>query len=204
MALGGFAQRNLDEALAVLRTEGHNPDDVCFAIDVDASSRFRSVMKARSPCFLRSRARGFYLSSVGRRMSVDEMAALQGFPCFGSTGVSSAALGGMLGNAMSMNIVVRVMAAVLPFVGISAPSTFVDPWLASSKVDAVPARSRLGMLIWSCLFTDVLALYLAVVTRLLLSREHLRWDCFLLLPHDAETSSLCHCRHVRTSRIGIR
>ena len=65
VALGGFAKRNLDEALADLRADGHDPDNVCFAIDVDASSRFRPVMKERSPCFLRYRARGFYLSSEG-------------------------------------------------------------------------------------------------------------------------------------------
>ena len=133
-ALGDFAQRNLDEALAVLRTDGHDPDDVCFAIDVDASSRFRSVMKERSPCFLRSRARGFYLSSVGRRMTIDEMAALQGFSCFGSTSVSSAALGGMLGNAMSMNIVVRVMSSVLPSIGVQVPPTFIDPWFPAQRL----------------------------------------------------------------------
>ena len=60
-------------------------------------------------------------------MSIGEMCKLQGFPLLGCTGVSACGIGGMLGNAMSLNVVVRILALALPSVGLRIPSGFVDP-----------------------------------------------------------------------------
>ena len=78
-------------------------------------------MLDRSPCLLKSRARGFYVSTLGRRMSIAEMCAFQGFPSLKADTISTAALGGMLGNAMSLNVVVRVVADALPSMGFDIP-----------------------------------------------------------------------------------
>ena len=43
-------------------------------------------------------------------------------------GASRSAIDGLLGNAMSLNVVVRVLALVLPSTGFCLPGGLEDPW----------------------------------------------------------------------------
>jgi site-specific DNA-cytosine methylase len=115
--LSAQAQLNLDDELVSLCARGLDPSSECFVIDIDASKRFRSVMRGRSPCLLKSRTQGFYLTNRGRRMTIDEMSRLQGFQPVRSKTVSRAGLAAMVGNAMNLTVTTRILACVLPTVG---------------------------------------------------------------------------------------
>ena len=137
---GTMAAANLQEALADIAKSGLDPLEQHFIIDIDSSKRFRSVMLDRSPCLLKARPRGFYISSRGRRMSVAEMCRLQGYEPFRTDVVSSCALGGMLGNAMSLNVVPRLLAAVLPTVGLVSEVPLIEATgLDASRASCSPA-----------------------------------------------------------------
>ena len=154
--LAPAARRNLAEALQRLAREGKNPERQIYVIDVNAGPGFRTVMLERSPCFLRSRARGFYLSDRGRRMTISEMIALQGFHGLSPGSTGPAALGAMLGNAMSMNVVVRLLACAFPSLGVPLPPSFVDPWNSSAQATrarAMPAAHGIMSLNCFCLFS---------------------------------------------------
>ena len=119
LSTSASARANLKEACAKLVSEGVVPEDSCFVIDVDASARFRSVMLERSPCLLKSRGAGYYVTLRRRRLVLAEICRLQGFAPFSSTVVSTAALIGMLGNAMTKTVASRILRSLLPAIGIS-------------------------------------------------------------------------------------
>ena len=58
-----------------------------------------------------------FLTARGRRMTLAEQCRLQGFRPFAGHSISRCALGGMLGNSMSCNVVCRLLAGALPSVG---------------------------------------------------------------------------------------
>ena len=127
--LGPMARSNFEEMLCDLESRGLDPDHQHFVLDIDASQRFRSYMLDRSHCLLKSRPRGYYMSSRKRRITAAEIFKLQGFAPLPTGAVSRCAIGGMLGNAMSLNVVVRLLSLALPSVGLIVARDFVDPWV---------------------------------------------------------------------------
>ena len=71
------------------------------------------------------------------------MFCLQGYEPSGKVGVSSCAIGGMLGNAMSLNIVGRILVCALPAACFDVPTGFVDLWPSAMGLDVL----ELGILV---------------------------------------------------------
>merc|ERR1719464_1740149 len=105
-----------------------------FVIDLDSSPRFCTVMENRLMCMTKSRAGGYWVTSRGRRMNLDEMLRCQGMRrCFKQV-VSDKALGGQIGNAMSQNILERLFVSLLPAAGLVQRGTRLrDRWAAAAK-----------------------------------------------------------------------
>ena len=95
--------------------ELENPFTTTYVMDIDSSSGRSKAMACCSPCMMRSRYKGHWLSTRGRRMNVDEMLRLQGFrPRHFRSVISATELGKQCGNAMSVNVLERVLAKLLP------------------------------------------------------------------------------------------
>ena len=85
-----------------------------YIIDCDASKQRSSFMKGISPCITRSRGNGHWISSRGRRLNPKEMMRLQGIdPNTFKVPVSDSEVGKQLGNAMSVNVVERLLQQLL-------------------------------------------------------------------------------------------
>lgn len=140
-AKSGTAKRNVVEVLKKLSKEGKNPFKNTYVIDADASTRFRSVMHDRVMCMTRSRAAGHWLTSRGRRMNIREMMALQGmdYDKF-KQDVTDRQLGCQIGNAMSQNVIERILTKLLPAAGlVSSKTRLVDRWSKFVR-DAIPSQ----------------------------------------------------------------
>ena len=86
-------------------------------------------MKDVSPCITRSRYKGHYISNVQRRMTIEEMCRFQGFnPTKLKHCVSDTELGHMLGNAMSVNIIERILFRVIRHMEFAQLAGTVDRW----------------------------------------------------------------------------
>ena len=76
-----------------------------------------------------SRPLGYFITSRGRAMSLDEMMRLQGMtPKKINRSVSNIELGKQIGNSMSVNVLERLLVKILPAVGLTPP--LLDPWLS--------------------------------------------------------------------------
>lgn len=115
----------LRQALAIIRAGGGNPNSVRrpYVVDLDGSKVH--VVRNKSPCITRARGgSGFFLPCRGRRMSLAERLRLQGLPadylrCRQRSGVSKRQLGMMIGNAMSGNVLARILRRLLPASGLT-------------------------------------------------------------------------------------
>ncbi len=101
---------------------GENPANVMYAIDINSSENFgQSCLREKIPALTRSRAGtgGFYLSSWGRMLSTEEMAKLQGIDMsrIKRHHVTHRQYCMMLGNAMSVPLLARLLRMVLGAAG---------------------------------------------------------------------------------------
>lgn len=137
------AHKNVKQVLKSLKGKG--PLKNTYVIDLDASVRFRSVMKDRTMCMTKSRASGFWVTTRGRRMTVDEMLRCQGMErCFKQV-VSDRALGAQIGNAMSQNIIERLLIRLLPAAGlVSKEYPLHDRWAAAARKRSASTASSSG------------------------------------------------------------
>ena len=65
--LAPMATENLKTMLDKIRSSGHKPGDENFVLDIDASPAFASYMLYmldRCPCLLKSRPRGYFVTSL--------------------------------------------------------------------------------------------------------------------------------------------
>eukprot|EP00437_Effrenium_voratum_P033962 CAMPEP_0181476626 /NCGR_PEP_ID=MMETSP1110-20121109/41802_1 /TAXON_ID=174948 /ORGANISM="Symbiodinium sp., Strain CCMP421" /LENGTH=388 /DNA_ID=CAMNT_0023601911 /DNA_START=53 /DNA_END=1219 /DNA_ORIENTATION=+ len=126
---GKTAYNGAKEVLQQLRKKGQDPLNQTFLIDIDASARFRNFMRDRCPCMTKSRASGYWVSSRGRRMTLEEMLRCQGMERSFEQVVSDRALGAQIGNAMSQNILERLFVKLLPLAGLVSPDKALkDRW----------------------------------------------------------------------------
>ncbi len=88
-------------------------------IDIDAGSTYPTSAAGYSPCLTASRARagGFYIGGLNRRMTIREMCAIQGIKetdlYWQGAGISQTNFRRMIGNAMSVNVLERVLPKLL-------------------------------------------------------------------------------------------
>jgi len=86
-------------------------------------------------CLTESRVKsgGFYVTTLSRRMSTDEMTRFQGMrpQPWKKWGMSRTMFNGALGNAMSVNILERLLPRVLQAAGLIKNTDWSDKWAKS-------------------------------------------------------------------------
>jgi DNA (cytosine-5)-methyltransferase 1 len=124
------ARGNVLEFLNRIEASGIDPFYEPWVIDCDGSPGFTKAFPGVSPCITRARHRGHWLTSMGRRMTLQEALRLQGFDdCFENP-VSERQLRMMLGNAMSLNVLERIFCSLLPAAGLSG--SLLDPLIGDA------------------------------------------------------------------------
>ena len=117
------------------RVDTEDPSQPVLA-DVDASKP--TLMRGRCPCITRARgSTGFLLLPQGRRLSIAERLRLQGLPTSilrhrVASGCNDRQLGAMVGNAMSLNVLERVLVRLLPACGLAPGISLTDRWQSTS------------------------------------------------------------------------
>lgn len=121
------AQRNIAVVHRALKDKGVQPQNTTVLIDVQASANFQNYQVDCSPCLTASRCKtgGFYISTQKRMLDVVEMSRLQGFPSWittrlfqefveiGGKRAATRHVGHAIGNAMSLNVICRLMTRAL-------------------------------------------------------------------------------------------
>ena len=133
-ATSSFIVRRVKAMEEAIRVVGIDPSKVTCFIDVDAGAGRASWTDEECPCLTRSRARtgGFYLTTHHRRMSTEEMCRLQGMSPsdapWQNAGLSRTFFNGALGNAMSVNVLHRLLPRVLQAAGLIEAADWTDKW----------------------------------------------------------------------------
>ena len=123
--------KSLEEA----RAKGYNPETTPIFVDVAAGKSFEQWTAHICPCLTRSRGQsgGFWVSTLGRKMTVPELFKLQGIrPAdvpWEKSDITRTAIGGAIGNAMSVNVLQRLLPEVCYAAGLIShdPASF-DLW----------------------------------------------------------------------------
>merc|ERR1719221_461590 len=136
------ARRNVKTTLKVLTKRGLDPLRRAFVVDHDSSSHRFSWHQGFTPCLPGSRAAGNWITNRGRRMTKLEMMRLQGVKKEGFVQVvTDMQLGAQIGNAMSVNVLERLLVRVLPAAGLVPASQLQDSWAEPSAWKSVVGRS---------------------------------------------------------------
>ena len=120
---------NVHTQESLIQERGGNPKKESWILDCDAAKANSFSMKDVSPCITRSRYKGHWITNVQRRMTITEMCRFQGFnPTKLKHCVSDTELGHMLGNAMSVNIIERILFRVIRRMEFAKLASTVDRW----------------------------------------------------------------------------
>ncbi|MDP7647377.1 MAG: DNA (cytosine-5-)-methyltransferase, partial [Candidatus Woesearchaeota archaeon] len=129
MKVSNAAQANIDHANRKIREEQGNPDIHPYVVDCDASRAKSRHMYDISPCITRSRYQGHWITNRKRRMNKAEMLRLQGMnPGKFVSVVSDQVLGQQIGNAMSVNVIERILKRALEAANLVDPGSLEDHW----------------------------------------------------------------------------
>jgi DNA (cytosine-5)-methyltransferase 1 len=132
------ARSNVERILKKLMVEGKTPLTKTFTIDHGSSAYRCSVMEDAVMCMTKSRAGGHWVTSRGRTMNLDEMLRCQGMErCFKQV-TTDRQLGSMIGNAMSQNVLERLLIKVLPAAGLASGRPLFDRWAAKAQRSTKP------------------------------------------------------------------
>jgi len=125
----GTARANVIHHNKELRAAGVNPQKTTYIMDVDSSSERSKAVKGRSPCITCSRRSGHWVSTRNRRQTLEEMLRMQAMnPTILKMAVSRAQLGKQIGNAMSVNVLERLLVKALPAAGLVSSRQLEDRW----------------------------------------------------------------------------
>ena len=118
------AAKNLKTLLQDLTAQGFPLGSVPYALDIFGSHP--RTMVGQVPCLTGTRAGcgGYWISTVGGMLTTPEMLRLQGLPehlhrTAGMAGVSERQLRQMIGNAISVNVLVVLLSKLLPAMGLA-------------------------------------------------------------------------------------
>lgn len=109
-----------------------------YVLDVAASARYQHALTNCSPCLTKTRCQqhGFYIPKLRRRLSVQEMARLQGLPTTVTAGLletcdesGSRSVEEAVGDGMSINVLHTVLRRVLDSAGLTRLGASKDFWL---------------------------------------------------------------------------
>ena len=113
-----------------------SPSKHFVAVDVGCSDAFARYKVGLHPCLTASRAQqfGWWWSLVGRRATLPELCRCQGcelddFSGWREQGITEAAMAHMVGNAMSLNVIERVLIRACWSAGLVRTKPF-DRWAA--------------------------------------------------------------------------
>jgi len=141
----GTARANVIKALQELQAKGHDPFNEPWIIDCDSSMARMKYVKDVTPCMTCSRGGGHWVTNRGRRMNKTEMMRLQGMITTEEgfkVAVSECQLGKQIGNAMSVNVLERLFARLLPAAGLAAAGSLVDRWADGEEDDEQPQQAK--------------------------------------------------------------
>ncbi len=107
---------------------GIDPLKQTLVLDLDSSNG--TCMLGMSPCLTRSRALGHWVSTRGRRQTIDERLRLMGInPAdVDKTATTDVQLGRLIGNAIGVNVLERILYRVLPAACIIPQSELQARW----------------------------------------------------------------------------
>lgn len=112
--VGNTARQNIQSAETKIRDLGYDPKVETFIVDCDAAKPKSRHTWDSSPCLTRSRYQGHWITNQNRRMTKEEMLRLQGMdPTKIKVAVPENELGQQIGNAMSINVIERILVQVL-------------------------------------------------------------------------------------------
>ena len=111
-----------------MQAKGRDALEETWVVDCDSSIRRSSHMYQMSCCMTRSRGQGHWVSSRGRRFTLVEQKRLQGIPDDFPVYISETAFAQHLGNAMSVNVLERVLVSLLPAAGLWGSDSLQDRW----------------------------------------------------------------------------
>jgi DNA (cytosine-5)-methyltransferase 1 len=124
-------KRKLMSTWKQARRDGIAVLDPANPVIMDVDGTTCNYMVGRCPCITRSRgSTRFFLSTRGRRLSLAEILRLQGLPTSilrHRGNISDRKLGAIVGNAMSGNVLERILVRLLPACGLAVASLR-DPW----------------------------------------------------------------------------
>merc|ERR1719277_1015304 len=140
----GTAHRNVKLALQRLKKLGVDPFKEAYLVDCDSTTERLAWQKDRTPCLTCGRANGHWITNRGRRLSKPEMMRLQGMEPEGfKVVVSEKQWGKQIGNAMSCNVLERILVRLLPAAGLYPAARLHDRWeSAGTAAPATPPVSR--------------------------------------------------------------
>ncbi len=134
------AKRNYKSALRDMRKREVNPKKIPVLIDLQASKTYTSCRVGGVPCMTATRCSqgGWYISSQGRMTNLHEMGRLQGFTTehvdkMVASGQLENRVAYSIGNAMSLNVIYRLLPRVLWAAGLVAVKPC-DVWKHHRKV----------------------------------------------------------------------
>jgi site-specific DNA-cytosine methylase len=103
------ARKRLHTAVKHIKQHGGNPRTEPWCVDVDSSEDFCHWHRDCSPCITKSRGcHGFYVTSIGGMMSMEEIMKLQGYDPrvlnWKQSGIPRTTWGQAIGDSMSLNV----------------------------------------------------------------------------------------------------
>ena len=131
---GRLRQTEAARALALLDgrlRRNPPPEGVEAVLDIDSSLDRCRYMLSRSPCLLKSRDQGYWLWRRRCRMSLAEQLRRQGIDECLPVVIQPQKLSQMIGNTTSQNVVERLLARLLPVVGLAEPMVIRDRYAAT-------------------------------------------------------------------------
>ena len=135
------ARQNALTALRAAQILDSDPFSEPWCIDCDSSIGRGTTLLNCSPCITRSRAAGHWISNRGRRFTMKEMMRLQGVDTDLPVVVPEIHFRRLLGNAMSVNVLERILCALLPASGLWPQEALVDRY---SGLPYAAKRQRCG------------------------------------------------------------
>jgi hypothetical protein len=121
-----------------------------FVMDGHAGAKFAHIMENCSPCITRSRggSQGHYVTKLKRCMTVDELGRLQGFGqgiirAYRQAEPDTSKLGAAFGDAMSINVLCRLIPRVLQAAGLVKRGSVRDIWDAADELLGQAAGRRM-------------------------------------------------------------
>lgn len=142
------AHRNVKLAIRRLIRAGKKPFVEPYIADIDSTTPRMKFMLDHTPCITCNRCggRGHWILNRGRRTTIVESMRLQGMhtPADGfKIVVSTTEIARQVGNAMSVNVLERLLVRILPAAKLVPVGSLADRWAIAARQNRMPRPVRL-------------------------------------------------------------